>query len=194
MGVALAVLEARDVTLLAPLEFVMMNVPLLRSVLIAWSLIAIGAWGMSCDQPEESSPSTAESQSPTRTRQGSLAPPQEASAPSSDSDNRPPVLEDVSFAPSTFVNCGETTRICIKASDPDGDTLATEWRAQPEWQVPPNVVETSRGEGTLEQCVDARPALGGSEVHVRIIEHDRPESRREQDTLTFPLRMPDTCE
>jgi hypothetical protein len=147
--------------------------------------LALVTFGAGCDR---SSSQSASAEAPAQTEQGALA----SSNESRSDDNRPPVIDDITFEPSKFVSCGETTRICVSASDPDGDAMVVDWTADPDLETGPEVVETTREGNQIEECITARPTPGTTSMFVRIVEATS-ETDPGTDSLEFPLHMSKDC-
>ncbi|HVJ18162.1 MAG TPA: DUF4215 domain-containing protein [Polyangiaceae bacterium] len=79
--------------------------------------------------------------------------------------NHEPVIEDVTFEESKFVECGGTQVVCATVSDPDKDPIELVWELEPDAPATggPTVIKHQVDEetGSVTECVEFNPLAPG---------------------------------
>lgn len=76
--------------------------------------------------------------------------------------NQPPQLEQLTYSPSKFIHAGDTAKVCVTASDPNGDPVQFAWSQIDDAACygPTVVFDQVDGDRTTE-CVGIVPAAAG---------------------------------
>jgi len=87
--------------------------------------------------------------------------------------NHPPVIENLWFVESKFVNRCEAQIICATASDPDNDPLEWVWTLgdEPPYYGPEVVSTETNEDGSVTQCIEIIP-LGAGKYEVNLTVYD----------------------
>ena len=76
--------------------------------------------------------------------------------------NKPPQVDQLTFAPSKFVQAGQASMVCATASDPNGDPMEIEWIQVSGQGATPAEASSEQQNGTITECVNITPSKPGT--------------------------------